>query len=354
MDLERMFDLVVHIAENSGEDYVLDKAKNIVLTPKLQRRVIAKSIQAFMQDVGTPIDREKKVAIQAFTGSSELPQLTSDVFNVTQAAPNFDTYWQAAFKGVPLRKGQLTWEIADVAAGLSFEMVPEGGKAKIYSISGSSATVGINKYGAGVGITWEMIEGRKLYQFVDLMLTVRAQLNVLWANTHYALIAAAGAASVVDYPGLVTDPVLDRDIGALNNAYLEVGTVCKDKGYGDTANMPMICIAQPALKGRIMHAINATQVEVSTGRAVGATGVPSGGQVLNYPIIPYFTFNANIVAAKAYMILPGNKIQNSVYLRELGLQEQDISTLSQIRTYWTAFGAAIGDADQIARVDMAD
>lgn len=353
MDFERMFDLVVHVAEAPDQDYVLDKTKNLVLTPKMQRKVLTKSIQAFMQNVASPIDREKKLAIQAFTGSSELPQLTNDVFSVTQASPNFDTYWQTAFKGIQLRKGQLSWDIANVANGLTFELVPEGGKAKIYSISGSVTSANIAKYGAGVGVTWEMIEGRKLYQFVDMMETVRAQLNILWANTHYALLATACALSVVDYPGINTDPVLDRDIGAINNGYLEVATSCKDKGYGDTANAQMVLIAPPALKGRIMHAIRATQAEIAGGRAVGAAGA-IGSQLVEYPVTPFFSFNSNLTANKAFIILPGQKIQNAVYLRELGLQEQDISTLSQIRTYWTAFGAVVGDSDQCARIDFAD
>ena len=174
VNLERVFDLVVHMRESDKDDYKFND--KIVLNYKQQGLVLRKSIQAYMQGVGV---LEGPKVIQAFSGSSDLPQLTKDVFTVSGDMPVFDTYWQQAFKGIKLKKGQLGWEIADVASGLVFSLVPEGGKAKFYGISGAKVDAKIEKYGAGIGITWEMIEGRKLYQFVDLMGTTRAKLNNL-------------------------------------------------------------------------------------------------------------------------------------------------------------------------------
>jgi hypothetical protein len=195
VDLERMFDLVVHMNENAGEDYVLEKKKGIVLNYKQQGHVLNKSIQAFMQAVAVK-DSDNKI-IQAFSGSSDLPQLTKDVFNVTQAVPEFDTFWQQSFRGIRLRRGQLSWEIADVETGMTFELIPEGGKCKFYSVSGSKTDAKIEKYGMGIGVTWEMIEARKLYQFINLMEDVRAKLNNLWADVHYGLLATACALNAV-------------------------------------------------------------------------------------------------------------------------------------------------------------
>jgi len=174
LDLERIFDLALYMQDNPGEDYNFDKKKGVILNRKQQAIVLHKSIQAFFQGVGCK-QEEKDVAIQAFTGSSALPQLTKDVFTVTQAVPQYDTLWQAAFRGIPLKKGQLEWEVTDVSSGFAIELVPEGGKAKFYGISGASESVKIYKYGAGMGITWETIEGRKLYKFVDQMMQARAR-----------------------------------------------------------------------------------------------------------------------------------------------------------------------------------
>jgi len=351
INLERTFDLLVHLNENPDTDYVLDKKKGIVLNRKQQAMVLHKAIQSFMQSVGQQTPEGK--IIQAFTGSSDLPILTKDVFNVTQTVPEFDTLWQASFRGVPLRRGQLSWEIADVSAGFTFDLVPEGGKCNFYSISGTKTDAKIQKYGMGIGITWEMIEGRKLYAFVDLMMQVRAKLNTLWADTHYGLLATAAATNAVAWQGGATDPILSRDIKTINVGYTTIGLATKDSGYGDVANAPMLLYASPLLKDRLMQAFRATSNDIVSGRTVGAATTTADGVIVEYNVIPRFSWNGNIPANKAIMVLPGNKIQNSVYLRELGLSERDIETLSELRTYWTAFGAIVADADQTAELAFA-
>jgi len=350
MELDRLFDLALHMRNNKGEDYSFDKKKGIVLNYKQQASVIHRTIQAFMQGIGT---KQGDIVIQAFTGSSALPALTKDVFNVTQAVPQYDTLWQAAFRGIPLRKGQLSWEIADVSSGLTFKLVPEGGKVDFFGVSGATETVNIYKYGAGLGITWETMEGRKLYAFVDQMLQARARLYELWANTHYTLLNTGAAVNAVAWQGAATDPVVDRDIATINLAYQTIGNACKAKGYGDMANAPMLMFAPPSHKARIMQAMRATTVDMIRGRhSAAATGV-FAGQIVEYPITPLFSWNANLTAAKAAMILPGNKIQNSMYMQEMGLSEKDIETLSEFRTYWTAFGAIVADTDQCAQLSFA-
>ncbi len=347
--LDRAFDLFLHMNEHPEDDYVLDKKKGIVLNRKEQGIVMHKAIQCFMQSVAIK-DKNEKI-IQAFSGSSDLPILTKDVFNVTQVMPIFDTYWQESYKGIPLRKGQLAWEIVDVQAGFAFSIVPEGGKVKFYGISGTTVPAKIQKYGMGTEVTWEMVEGRKLYAFVDMLGQVRAKLNNLWADTHYGLLATASLEEQISWLGVTTDPIVERDIATINKGYETIGSACKEKGYGDTANAPMILYASPLLKSRIMQAFRATSTDIIRGRQVGASSSVSG-QVIEYNVMPRFTWNSNISANKALLVLPGNKIQNSVYLRELGLGEKDIETLSELRTYWTAFGAIVGDSDQTAELSF--
>ncbi len=340
LDLERVFDMVIHMRENEKQDYDFDKG--IKLTYKQQGIVLRKSIQAYMQGVG--VKHEDKI-IQAFSGSSDLPQLTKDVFNVTGDIVTFDTFWQSAFKGIQLKKGQLAWEIADVASGLVFSLVPEGGKAKFYGISGAVVDAKIAKYGAGIGITWEMIEGRKLYQFVDLMSTTRAKLNNLWADIHYGLLGVASATNQVTYQGVAAQTQLERDILTINKVYETIGEACKDKGYGDTANMPMVLYASPNLKGRITSAVKAGFTDLVKSNR-------SSVQTMNYNVVPYYSWNSSITAATFMMALPGAKSQNAAYIQELSLTERDIETLSDLRTYWSMFGAIIADTDQHAEGAM--
>lgn len=342
VDLERTFDLAVHMHENPKQPYVFDSKKNIKLNYKQQGQVLHAAIQAFFQS--SACMHNDKI-IQAFSGSADLPVLTKDVFNVVQAEAAYDTAWQQAFKPVKLKKGQLNWEIADVASGLTFSLVPEGGKAKIFGFTGTKVTVNIEKYGAGLGVTWEMVEGRRLYQFIDQMMVVKAALNTLWADIHYGLLGTAGASNTVAYDTTGTT-VTQKDVNTINAAYLDIATACKAKGYGDMATAPMIMYYAPALKARIMQAFNATNVaNITSGIAA------SHGQV-SWNITPIPTWNAGVLANKALMVLPGNKIQNSLYLQELGLAERDIETLSDLKTYWTAFGATVADGDQVVQLSF--
>lgn len=342
VDLERVFDIIYH-ADRVGGDYTFDGKKAIVLNKKQQFSVIRKAIQAFMQSSGCLLGNH---VIQAFSGSADLPQLTKDMFTVTQEVPEFDTLWQESFRGVRLRRGQLEWEVADVTTGITFEIIPEGGRVRIYSVSGAKTSAKIDKYGAGIGITWEMIEGRKLYQFIDLMMDVRARLNDLWADTHYGLLATAGATNQITWQGVATDPVLDRDIRTINKGYEDLGEAVKDSGYGDVANARMLLYASPKLKARINQAMRATSPDIISGRPAGAASSVAG-QIVEYNVMPRYTWNSAVPANKALLVLPANKVQNSIYLQELGLSERDIETLSEIRTYWTAFGAIVADADQV-------
>lgn len=344
VDLERVFDLVVHMRNNGGEPYVFDTKKNIKLNPMQQGMVLRKSIQAFMQNSGT-LSQDKSRVIQAFSGSADLPVLTKDVFNVSQAEPEYDTFWQSAFRGIQLKKGQLNWEIADVSDGFTFSMVPEAGKAKIYGFNGAKVSVGIEKYGAGLGVTWEMVEGRKLYQFIEQMGIVRSALNELWADTHYGLLGTAGAANTVAYDAVGTT-VVAKDVNTINTGYLTISEDCKDKGYGNTAVVNMILYYAPALKSRINAAMKATNSELVT------SGIVSSQGVVEYNVTPVPTWNSAVPANKGLLVLPGNKLQNSVYMQEMGLSKKDIETLSDIQTYWTAFGATVADGEQVAELSF--
>lgn len=335
-DTERVFAVARHMNDPETRGTPFTKFKQ-PLDASQQERFIKLSLQAFVHGVAEAEDN--RVAIQAFAGSSDLPTLTKDVFDVTVQVPNFDLGWQRVFKGIQLQKGQLAWEITDVTNAIEFREIPEGGKVEIAAVSGNKATASIKKYGAGLGITWEIMEGNKLYAFAERLDIMRAKLYVLWANGHYSLLATAGASHQTAWQGASTDKTIDRDIATLNAGAYAIGNACKNKGYGDMANAPFVLYAGPALRARLNAAIKASREQIL---AAGGKGTP-----LDWPIEPVYSFNSNIPANKALLVLPGQKIQNAVYLRELGLSRQEIESLNEIRTYWTAFGAIVGDSEQV-------
>jgi len=337
VNVEKIFDVACHMhdLETRGTNYTKFTKP---LNPAQQVEFVNKSLQMFVHGVAEADDAHVKV--QAFAGSSELPQLTADVFDTTMVTPNFDLSWQESFKGMKLQKGQLFWEIAEVNNGLEFKKIPEGGRVEVEKISGDKMIVNVEKYGAAIGITWEMMEGKKLYAFVDAIETMRAKLYKLWADKHYALLSAAAADHTVSWQGSSNNSTLERDIMTLNAGAYQIANACKDKGFGDTANALMILYINPFYKTRIEAARN----------ALSAASNASGGQRLQWPIEVRYTFNSYVTTNEGVLVLPGNKIQNAVYLRELGLSRQEIESLSELRTYWTAFGAAVGDSSQCAQL----
>jgi hypothetical protein len=306
MNNELLFDLVCANKEARGKSFTFGEGKKKkTITPEIFERTLVKAIQAFVhQDVGAK-NPHRDVAIQAFNGSSSLPKLTKDVFNVTMQVDEYDLLWQNAYKSVPLKKGQLEWEIADVASSIVFELIPENGKVNFEGITGDKVTAAIKKYGAGLGVTWETIEGRKLYKFVEQMEAMRAALYTLWANIHYGLLATAGATNPITWQGVATDRQIDRDILTLNEGSYQLGLVNKDKGYGDTANARFQLYCDPKLRPRINAALRATSANVTMAGGT-TTGVP--GVIVDYNIDPYYSFNSNIPSNKALLVLPGYKI----------------------------------------------
>lgn len=344
---EKLFDLVCGHHDAKGKPFKFETSKGeVTIDEDSYNGILNKAIQAFVHKEIAISNNSTKKTIQAFEGSSALPKLTKDVFNVTMQVKEFDLFWQNAYKGVKLKKGQLEWEIANVTTAITFLEIPEGGKVQFEKVSGSKISATIVKYGAGLGITWETIEGRKLYRFVEQMEDMRAELYTLWANIHYGLLATAGATNPITWQGTASDRVIDRDALTLNEGGYQLGLVNKDKGYGDTANTMFQLYCDPKLRARIKAALRMTSGEATAGQGIQ-------GVTVDYNIVPYFTFNSNIPANKALLVLPGNKIQNAAYMRELGLSKQDIESLNELRTYWTAFGAIVGDNDQVYELAFA-
>lgn len=329
------------------EPYVLKQkdGDDIKLDGKKRARALNHSIQAFMYRAAQKVGQSK---IQAFSGSSDLATITKNVFNVTMQVANYDLLWQDAYRGVELQQGELSWEIATVDSGLTFKEIPEGGKIEYAGIGGEKVTVEVVKYGAGLGLTWETIEGKKLYRFVEQMEDARSKLYNLWADIHYGLLAAAGATNQVAWQGVATDTVLSRDVATLNQGAYELTNATKDSGYGDTANAQLLVYANPKMKARINQALRVTSAEINNGREPGAAGTKSAAGIVDFNIAPRYTYNSSIPhVEKALLVLPKNKIQNAAYMPERILTREEQESLNQLKAVWTAFGATVADTDQV-------
>ena len=364
--VETLINLVEHSSKHPWKTFKMkdDEGNTIELDSELQNSVIHRTVQNYIHDSATILEEEiperkssatEKKTIQAFAGTPDLPVLTKDVFNVSTWAPEFDTYWQEAFRTVELMQGELSWEIGAASSPIVMDIVPEGGEAKIYKFEGVLTQAEVFLRGAGLGFTWQVMHNRKIMRFIDNMERVRAAYYKTWADAHYGLLATAAKTAVSGATGSTASQqvtwqnptgntqmrVVDRDIATIDAGYYAIGEAVKDKDYSsEVANTEMLLYASPRLRGRINNAIR-QQMN------------PEAQSILNSMIRPIYTFTSKIDANTALLVLPGNKIQNAVYLQELGMSERKPLTLDTIYTYWTAFGAIVADSDQCALLNFA-
>lgn len=344
MDQEKIFDLAVNINDPEGKnifDWTTSGGKIVRLdeSKKEQTQMLRKCIQAFVHGHSIEIDSKKR--IQAFSGSSDLPEITTNVWNATQNEPDHDVFWSESFRAIPLKKGQLKWTIADVTAGTSFELIPEGGKVKLFGITGTQVVVPIAKYAMGVGVTWEMMEGRELYLFWDQLMSVKARLFENWADTHYGLLATAGATNQITYQGAAADGELSRDIATINATLNAISKKNKDKSFGAPTAMKFKMYPDPDLEERIEAAFK------WSGGNQATTQVTSAPTVKKRSVSRFYSYNDELPTGKALIVIPGGKNQNAVYMKDRSLSKEQIESLNKLKTYWTAYGAIVGDNDQV-------
>ena len=337
--------MVTYLGENPDTPFVMKTKKgNHSYKAKQVQAFVGKSIHAMLVAAYSPIVGTSR-AIQAFTGSTDLEKITTNVWNAFQETPNFDMLWQEAFRAVPLRKGQLEWTIGSVTSGVILQLLEEGEKVRYARIEGTTVKAGVELYGSGLEISWKTMEGRDLAGFYNAMIDFRAKRMSEYADVHYGLLAAAALSNQVAWQGAAEDTTIDRDIQTMNEGNVTIGENTKDSGYGDTANARMLLYVSPKLRNRLNAALRATSADVIRGA--------NQGQTVDANIEIRYTYNSSIPVNKGIMVLPGNKVQNSVYMDEKSFERQNADNLSFLKSSFTAFGAIVGDTDQTAELSFA-
>jgi hypothetical protein len=296
------------------------------------------ALQAF---VAAP-NKALKTKIQSVGVSTDVPRNFADTFSVSVESDYFDMGWKAAFKEVPIVEGQDFWEIYNVTNTLVFNKVPEGDRIKVDSIAATKATVYVDYYGGAIGWTDRMIRYRKVAAMVDLMSVFR---NTFWAdkaNNMYTLLVAAGAGNVTPYGGAAADGQLFRDVTTINTAMNDVSFRNRNKGYGNTAQMPLIMYANPLDQARIERAFNTT-ANLTDNKA---------DAILKRTVNRIYTYFVD--SGSPLLVIPGNKSQVGEGMAPTSyVADQDVLTLNYVQAVWAIYGAAIGDTDVVQTVTLA-
>lgn len=302
------------------------------------------ALQCFLNEPKKKI--KEKIKATGITVSTDLPLVTTDNFNVTLESDYFDMGWELAFKQVPIDKGKKYWEVYNIANSLTFNKVEEGQKLEQAGFTGTRQLGEVDYYGGALGWTDAMIRFRELAAMLDLAQTFR---NKFWsnkANIHYALMATAAALTVIAYQGVAADGRTLRDILTLNQGAYQLGFLNRNKGYGDTANMPIILYANVADEERIEAAFR-----VTSGQLVAAR--ENGIAITGRRVKRIYTYNAFIASGSPIMVLPGNKLQKADTMPPTTYgAELDILSLNRVQTVWAIYGAIIGDTEQCLQLTL--
>jgi hypothetical protein len=307
----------------------------------------AVALQAFL---GLPkkkmVEKSEKIQALGVGVSTDFPFVTTDNFNVTIEMENYDMGWEQAFRQITLDRNKLFWELYTVTNGLTFFKVEEGQKLEVAGLAGSKVYGEAEYYGGAIGWTDKMIRAREVPAMVDLANIFRNKFWVNKANIHYALLAVAAALHPVAWQGVAADGRTLRDILTINAGRYLLANTNKNKGYGDTANSPMILIANLNDEDRIEAAFR-----VTSGQLVAAR--ENGIAITGRTIRRIYTLNSNIQSGSPLLILPGNKIQKADAMQPTTYgPELDILSLNRVQAVWAIYGALIGDDEQCLQLTL--
>ena len=117
----------------------------------------------------------KQTLVQAFGTSGDFPSSVLEVLDKYHLTTYFDTGYEQIFDMMDMRNSNRNgFDILDVESGLTFALVPEGMKAKLYKMSGEKEHVTLDMYGGGLSWSRRLFDDRETEKVQQLELGGRA------------------------------------------------------------------------------------------------------------------------------------------------------------------------------------
>ena len=294
----------------------------------------------------------KTTLIQAFGTSADFPTSVLEVLDKYRLTTYFDTGYEQVFGMLDLRGSNRNgFDILDVNSGLTFAVVLEGEKAKLFKMSGTKASVSLDMYGGGLGWSRRLFDDKEYWTIEDNAIYFRNKAYSSKAQDFYTLIDNVAATYDLAWqavtgavPTTNENYVPIRDINTINKACENIllrlsgnanGT--DDLGMGVTPASEFIILAPVQLIGRIR-------------RALGMVQQPFAGSTtqLNCNVRPVYTMMLES-ATEYYVIYPKNKIKGANRMDLTIFSDFDIESYTDIAVGWQRYGGAIGEIKQLVR-----
>jgi len=291
------------------------------------------------------VNNARNAMVQAFATSGDFPASVLEVLDKYHQLTYFDTGYEQIFDMMDLTNTNRNgFDILDVDSGLTFAMVPEGMKAKIYKFSGEKTTVTLDMYGAGLGWSRRLFDDKEYWTIEDNAIEFRNKAYSSKANNFYALLEAVAATYDLGWqavtgavPNTNENYVPIRDINTINKACENILLQLMNLGMAATPASEFIILAPIQLIGRIR-------------RALGMVQQPFAGSTtqLNYNVRPIYTMMLTS-STEYYVIFPKKKIKGANRMNLTVFSDFDIEAYTDIAVGWQRYGGAIAEIKQIVR-----
>lgn len=310
------------------------------------RNLVVGAVQHFM-DAESVANKLYQAQLQHWSPQDNFPDSVLPNLLSRQEVASYDNAFEEIFDimdftSVP-RNG---FEITDVSDSLTFNAVPIGGDAKIYTVAGEKVTVTFDEYAAGLGWPRRLLEDQEYWSLENAAIAFRGKSQQRRAQIFYALIDAIPAAQnlawVAPVPaGLAaTDPnyAAIRDMETINRACYEIINDLQNGALTALPSSEFVILAPLLLKSRILRALG-----LLAGYLAGTSF-----KGVNYNVRPLFT---NMLAANDtyYVCLPKQKAQGADRKLLTVGDRHDIISNSDVMAGWMRYGGAIGEVLQFQR-----
>ena len=238
------------------------------------------------------------------------------------------------------------FRVREVSSGLTFAKRPEGGRARIYSITGTEAFVPFDTYGGGLEFDQAWFEDQEWWLVEDTAAEFRSAWYRDKSTIMYGLIGAIASGYNVAYDATGAN-ALEKDINTLNAAAAALLTAVKALGFQVTANTPLKVLSPIQLRGRLQRALKAQYITPATAGA---------HLMVEYNITPIYSMNVlNAGAActdKWYMGIPGMKNKIGEKMPLTVFSEFKAEAFATTTVGWGRYGAYL-NSDQFRRLATA-
>lgn len=291
----------------------------------------------------------RKLQVQNAAVSSDFAWLGRENFNMITEEDYLDRGFELAFSSQPVAPGDLSWQIYTTETAIEWKKMEEGGRLDQQGFQGDLEKGFCEYHGAAIGWTDRLMRTSTPFALLN---KIRALIVGYWvekSDIHYQLLSAgATATGYTALQGAATESRVQRVIKTINSVANSIGRDNKDKGYGNTAAIPLVMYAAPE-DDQIIEAA----FRVITNAAI--SGAQSGEQVVTRRIIRHYSYNQFITQNEFIMCLPGKKLQRGDVMGPTVLTEsKDIYTLNEGRAGWAIYGAVVADTDQIRGGNLTD